>query len=41
LVQKKYRLHVDIDRELRWMGPMEDLPPKLGHLHGLQDFVYG
>ena len=40
-VQKKYRLHADIDRELRWMGPMEDLPPKLGHLHGLQDFVCG
>ena len=32
-VQKKYRLHSDIDRELQWMGPMEDLPPKLGRLH--------
>ena len=29
-VRKKYRLHSDIDRELQWMGPMEDLPPKLG-----------
>ncbi len=29
-VRKKYRLHPDIDRELQWMGPMEDLPPKLG-----------
>ena len=29
-VQKKYRLHMDIDRQLQWMGPMEDLPPKMG-----------
>jgi len=34
-VRKKYRLHPDIDRELQWMGPMEDLPPKLGfHRNG-------
>jgi uncharacterized protein (DUF362 family) len=29
-VAKKYRLHADIDRELQWMGPMKDLPPKVG-----------
>ncbi|MBZ5617373.1 MAG: DUF362 domain-containing protein [Acidobacteriia bacterium] len=29
-VQKKYRMHQDIDRELEWMGEMKDLPPKLG-----------
>ncbi|MFZ0961033.1 MAG: DUF362 domain-containing protein [Terriglobia bacterium] len=29
-VRKKYRIHPDIERELLWMGPMEDLPPKLG-----------
>jgi uncharacterized protein (DUF362 family) len=29
-VRKKYRLHSTIERELQWMGPMEDLPPKLG-----------
>ena len=40
-VQKKYRLHTDIDRELRWMGPMEDLPPRMGRLHNPQDFIYG
>jgi uncharacterized protein (DUF362 family) len=40
-VQKKYRLHMDIDRELQWMGPMEDLPPKLGYLHDPKDFIYG
>ncbi len=40
-VQKKYRLHADIDRELQWMGPMEDLPPKLGRLDEKSEFVYG
>jgi uncharacterized protein (DUF362 family) len=29
-VQRKYRMHQDIERELLWMGPMTDLPPKLG-----------
>jgi len=29
-VTRKYRLHDDIDRELRWMGPMKDVPEKLG-----------
>jgi len=29
-VQKKYRMHQDIERELEWMGEMKDLPPKLG-----------
>ncbi len=29
-VQRKYVHHRDIDRELQWMGPMEELPPKLG-----------
>ncbi len=29
-VKRKYFLHRDIERELEWMGPMEDLPPKLG-----------
>ena len=27
---KKYQLHKDIERELQWMGPIQDLPPKLG-----------
>lgn len=39
-VQRKYRLHSDIDRELQWMGPMEDLPPKLGSLQK-HEFIYG
>lgn len=29
-VKKPYRLHRDIERELRWMGPMEEVPEKLG-----------
>jgi len=29
-VTKKYRLHDDIERELRWMGPMKEIPEKLG-----------
>ena len=29
-VQKKYRMHQDIDRELEWMGEMKDLPPRIG-----------
>lgn len=29
-LRKEYRLHRDIERELRWMGPMEEIPEKLG-----------
>jgi uncharacterized protein (DUF362 family) len=29
-VKRKYLLHRDIERMLEWMGPMRDLPPKLG-----------
>jgi uncharacterized protein (DUF362 family) len=29
-VTKKYRLHDDIERELKWMGPMKEVPEKLG-----------
>jgi len=29
-VQKKYRLHSDIDLMLKWRGPMEELPRNLG-----------
>ncbi len=29
-VVRKYRMHKDIERELQWMGPMTDLPPRLG-----------
>jgi uncharacterized protein (DUF362 family) len=29
-VTKTYRMHDDIERELRWMGPMTEIPEKLG-----------
>jgi uncharacterized protein (DUF362 family) len=29
-VRQEYLLHPDIDLQLRWMGPMEELPPTLG-----------
>lgn len=29
-VVKKYQLHGDLDRELQWMGPLTELPPRLG-----------
>jgi uncharacterized protein (DUF362 family) len=29
-IQRKYGMHKDIERELQWMGPIQDLPPKLG-----------
>jgi hypothetical protein len=29
-VTKKYQMHRDLERELRWMGPMKEIPEKLG-----------
>jgi uncharacterized protein (DUF362 family) len=29
-VIKKYRMHTDIERELKWMGPMREVPERLG-----------
>jgi uncharacterized protein (DUF362 family) len=29
-VRRKYQLHRDIERELQWMGPMLELPTKMG-----------
>jgi uncharacterized protein (DUF362 family) len=29
-VARKYQLHPDIERELQWMGPMTEIPPRLG-----------
>lgn len=36
-VQKKYRLHADTDRMLRWQGPMEEMPPNLGWITPVGD----
>ena len=29
-VARKYQMHGDLERELRWMGPMKEVPEKLG-----------
>jgi uncharacterized protein (DUF362 family) len=29
-VKKPYRLHRDMERQLQWMGPLTEVPPKLG-----------
>jgi len=29
-VSRKYRMHDDFERELRWMGPLKEIPEKLG-----------
>lgn len=29
-VARKYQLHRDIERQLEWMGPMKEVPPKVG-----------
>ncbi|HEY1336163.1 MAG TPA: DUF362 domain-containing protein [Bryobacteraceae bacterium] len=29
-VRRKYQLHQDMERQLEWMGPMKELPPKVG-----------
>jgi uncharacterized protein (DUF362 family) len=29
-VARKYQLHADIERELQWMGPMKEIPPRVG-----------
>jgi uncharacterized protein (DUF362 family) len=40
-VKRNYKLHPDIQRELLWMGPMHDLPPKLGELRQESDGLWG
>ena len=29
-VQKKYRLHRDLDKQLEWMGPLKEVPAPVG-----------
>jgi uncharacterized protein (DUF362 family) len=29
-VKKEYKQHGDLERQLQWMGPLEEIPPKLG-----------
>jgi len=40
-VRKSYRQHADIERELQWMGPMNDLPPKLGYQYQASPKIFG
>ena len=34
-VKKAYRMHPDIERELKWQGPLTELPFNLGWVHAL------
>jgi uncharacterized protein (DUF362 family) len=36
-VKKTYRMHPDIDRQLKWMGPMDELPINLGWTTPISD----
>jgi uncharacterized protein (DUF362 family) len=36
-VRKKYRLHSDIERQLKWIGPLEEMPPNLGWVRPIGD----
>lgn len=38
-VRKKYSLHPDIELQLKWMGPMEELPPNLGWVRPITDYI--
>ncbi len=40
-VQKKYRLHDDIQQQLEWMGPLTELPRKMSNLRDPYDFSLG
>ena len=35
--KRKYQMHPDIDRQLKWQGPMEELPQNLGWVRPLGD----
>ena len=36
---RKYRLHPDLDLQLQWRGPMEELPPNLGWVRPVTDYL--
>jgi len=40
-VQRKYQLSPDVQRELEWMGPMNELPARVGSLLNPKDWIYG
>ncbi len=40
-VEKKYKLHEDIEQELQWMGPMNELPERVGSVAKRQEYNLG
>lgn len=40
-VQKKYQLHPQVQKQLQWMGPLNEQEPKLGRLELPKEFIYG
>lgn len=40
-IARKYQLHPDIQQELEWMGPLKELPPRVGTLLRPQEWIYG
>lgn len=40
-VQKKYKLSPDVQHELEWMGPMNELPPRVGSLLRPEEWACG
>lgn len=38
-VRRKYALHPDIELQLKWQGPMEELPPNLGWVRPVTDYM--
>jgi uncharacterized protein (DUF362 family) len=39
-VKKPYRMHPDIEKELKWQGPMTELPFNLGWVRGIGDHQF-
>ncbi len=40
-VEKRYKLHEDMEKELQWMGPMIELPERVGSLSQRRAFNFG
>lgn len=36
---RKYRMHPDVELQLQWRGPMEELPPNLGWVRPVTDYI--
>ena len=40
-VARKYQLHPQVQKQLQWMGPLNDPEPKLGRMELPAEFIYG